>query len=343
MASIRDVAREAGVSPATVSRIINHDQHFAVKNSTRRKVMEVVRKLHYDPRTNQVNRTEIMMNQTNASIMVLCTLSSLQESNDLYFASIDEAIHSEAERVGLKIGNFTRFPNSKFSYSDVMKYSAIIIIGTFSEHFLNSIYHFNRNIVIVDEYRYLNKFDLVRNNYHDETKKALNSLYQQGHRNIAFIGGPINQMDRNGVIEEQFADIRTTAYLDWMRVHKLHPHYLSTDWSLHQGYLAMDELLNGHQKPTVIILASDQLAVGAYRAIQLHHLVIPEDISVMSFNDSQVASYLVPSLTSVHAPSSEMGCAAVRLVVDRLLNHRTISCQVILPSQLVTRESTMDI
>ena len=221
------------------------------------------------------------------------------------------------------------------------KFDGVIIIGTFSERFLNSVYRCNRNLVVVDEYRYFDQFDLVRNNYHAETERALNMLYHQGHRQIAFIGGAINQMEKAGITGEQITDIRTTAYLNWMQIHRLRSKNLTTDWSTHEGYQAMEEILDSNTIPTAVVVASDQLAIGAYRSIQLHHLVIPEDIEVVSFNDSQVASYLVPSLSSVHAPSNEMGRAAVRLLLDRWRNRRTVPWQAVLPSKLVARESTV--
>lgn len=338
MASIRNIAREAGVSPATVSRVLNQDKKFSVRSSTRERVMEVVRKLHYDPREHREMVQSIP--HRNREIIVLCSLTSSQATRDLYFATIDEGVHEEAATLDVKVGAFVRFPNPGFDYQTVGKFDGVIVIGTFSERFLNSIYRFNRNLVVVDEYRYFDQFDLVRNNYHDETERTLDTLYQQGHRKIAFIGGEINQMTKTGVTGEKITDIRTSAYLNWMQVHHLHSRNLTTDWSTHEGYQAMEELLNSDTIPTAVLVASDQLAIGAYRSIQLHHLVIPEDLEVASFNDSQVASYLVPSLSSVHAPSSEMGRAAVRLLLDRWNNRRTVPWQVVLPSKLIAREST---
>lgn len=339
MASIRDIAKEAGVSPATVSRVLNEDKQFSVRPATRERVMNVVQKLHYDPR---INRKQIQtIPHKNKEIIVLTTLSSHQETRDLYFASIDEGLHQEATTSNIKIGAFVRFPNPQFEFHDVQKFDGVIIMGTFYEHFLNSLYRFNHNIVIVDEYRYFTKFDLVRNNYRDETSRTLDMLYHQDYRRIAFIGGEVNQMDRQGLTGHKVSDIRTTEYLNWMKIHQLRPHELITDWSAKEGQLAMEELLsNEKSRPTAVMLASDQLAIGAYRAIQLHHLVIPNDIAVVSFNDSQVASYLVPSLSSVHASSNEMGRAAIRLLMDRFTNHRQLPCQLILPSNLIAREST---
>lgn len=338
MASIRDIAKEVGVSPATVSRVLNQDKKFSVRPSTRARVMKVVRELHYDPRQHR-DRVQSIPKRTK-EIIVLCTLSNREEAQDLYFASIDDGIHQEAEIMGVKIGRFLRFPNPDFDYRMVAKFNGVIVIGTFTQHFLNSIYHINHNIVIVDEYRYMAKFDLVRNNYHTETGRTLDKLYRLGHRKIAFIGGEIKQMDRQRIVDRMITDTRTQAYLNWMKIHQLHPRSLMTNWSSNEGKLAMDELLSGKHRPTAVMLASDQLAIGAYRAIQLHHLIIPEDLAVVSFNDSQMASFLVPSLSSVHAPSVEMGKAAIRLMNDRLENRRILPCQLILPSELVEREST---
>lgn len=338
MASIRDVAREAGVSPATVSRVLNEDQRFSVKKTTRDKVLAVVEKLHYDPR---MNRTQFKgVSPRKKSIIVLCTLSNKDEVRDLYFASIDEGIHEEAEVAGIEIGQFVRFPNPDFSFKIIKQYDGVIIIGTFTRRIIGLVCQMNNNVVIVDEYRYIRHVDLVRNNFQQETGRVLDNLYNQGHRSITFIGGAVHPMDHDKQSTVDSPDMRTNAYENWMHIHNLRPRTLITDWTPDQGYQAMDELLNNDNIPTAVVMASDQLAVGAYRAIQLHHLVIPQDICVVSFNDSQVASFLVPSLSSVHAPSFEMGQAAIRLMTDRLSNNRRLPCQVILPSELVERESS---
>lgn len=99
------------------------------------------------------------------------------------------------------------------------------------------------------------------------------------------------------------------------------------------------EVLNLKDRPTAIFCANDSLAIGCYKAIQEAALKVPDDISVVGFNDISMTKYLVPPLTTVHVPMDFMGEEAVNLLSERINTNREISMHVSVPAKLVIRES----
>lgn len=101
----------------------------------------------------------------------------------------------------------------------------------------------------------------------------------------------------------------------------------------------MKELLELPDRPTAVFVANDSLAIGCYKAVHEDGLAIPEDISVVGYNDIPAAKYLVPPLTTVHLYMDFMGEQAVLVLAERILTGREISIQTLIPAKLVIRES----
>ena len=189
MTSIREIARKAGVSPATVSRVLNRDKTFSIKNSTRQKVLNLAKSLHYELKPNRPS------NGPKRKIIVLCALSVETLNRDLYFSDIKKGLYKEADISHITVVNFIHFPDSKFRFSDLKKFDGIIVIGTFTSNFLEHVAKYNTNVVIINEPRDFEKFDLIRNNYYSYTNKILDLLFERNFHKIALIGGAVNQMD----------------------------------------------------------------------------------------------------------------------------------------------------
>ena len=166
--------------------------------------------------------------------------------------------------------------------------------------------------------------------------KVMAYLMNQGHRKIAFIGG--YETDSDGV---EVVDNRTYAYVRIMKQEGLfREEYLKVGgYTPRYGYQMMGELLELPDAPTAVFVANDSLAIGCYKAVNEKGLSIPDDISVIGYNDIPAAKYLVPPLTTVHLHMDFMGEQAVTLLAEKILSGREISIQVLIPAKLVLRES----
>ncbi|MCX2186352.1 MULTISPECIES: LacI family DNA-binding transcriptional regulator [Limosilactobacillus] len=337
MASIRQIARLTGYSPATVSRVLNHDDRLAVKATTWEKIIQTAAALHYETHEHHGERVRAM-NLQRSRILVLLTHQDSGPTS--YFTEINRGIKMAAQEHGLPISAWLMFPQPDFDYRRAADYHALILVGTFSQHFLTRLYHYNQNLIIIDDYRYSDRYDLVRNNYEAVMHQALDQLYRQGHRHIFFIGGAINPVAARGSEQTGIADIRTRVYENWMQVHHLTAHTYVTRWIEADGHHAMTAILDRRLPIDALVIASDRLAVGAYQALHERGVSVPDNLAVVSFDDSAQAAQLTPPLSSIRPHSYEMGRAAVRLAIERLIDRRTVAEQVILPSRLVERASS---
>ncbi|MBA1394839.1 LacI family DNA-binding transcriptional regulator, partial [Lactobacillus sp. XV13L] len=149
MANIRKIAKLAGVSTATVSRILNKDETFSVSDSTKERVLETVKRLNY-----KLNSSSGTDNIDKLHIGVINCLSSEEELKDPYFREIKIGIEEQAEFWGMTLEKEFRFPKAKFNWQDFSIYGAVIVIGSLMESVLADIYKYNHNIIIVDEQRH---------------------------------------------------------------------------------------------------------------------------------------------------------------------------------------------
>lgn len=338
MAGIRTVAKRAMVSPATVSRFLNEDVTLKITEETKQRILEAVDFYDYKPKERE--------RKTTYEIGVLTTVSEIQELEDPYFRSIRVGIISECANSNVEIKKIVYYQaNQEFDLSQLKDCGAILVIGRFQNAIYEELLTLNRHIIAIDvpsdEVNF--PIDTVFTDLAKATMNHLDRLYEKGHRQICFIGGKRKLLGKTGqpLVDKQ--EVRYQAYLDWMTKQGLTEQieaYLG-DWGYEEGYRLTEQLLANHQDkmPSALLVASDPMAVGVYRALQKKGIRIPEDISIVSFDDLEVAQYLTPTLSSVAISSEEIGKIAVRLAKQRLAKERKVHVNVEVGYQLQVRES----
>lgn len=334
MAGIREIAKIAGVSQATVSRVLNRDENFSVSETTRNNILEIANELRYNPKKSVKSKSVDKL-----SIVIITTLSKDSEINEPYFISIRNGVEKEAAKWGVRIMNLIRFPQSNFDYELLSSYGGIVVIGSLTEEALNNIYQQNKNLIVVDEHRFLPNFDIIENDFQYQVHEELDVLSAKGHKQIAYIGGSATLVDENGKSTHILKDVRETAYEEWMGSKGYQKTIISSEWTTESGMYAAEKLLDQFPDVTAIVVASDPLAIGVYRGLQKAGKRIPDDIAIFSFDDVKTAEYLVPSLSTVKPGSEEMGRLAILLIRDRLFYNRKFPIRVTVPSVLNQRES----
>lgn len=338
MAGIRTVAKRAMVSPATVSRFLNEDSTLKITDETKQRILEAVAFYNYKPKERERKST--------LEIGVLTTVSEIQELEDPYFRSIRVGIISECAKSNVVIKKIVYYQtNQSFDFEQLSQCGAILAIGRFQNEVYAELMTMNANIIAIDVPSNELAFP-IDSVYTDLTKATMNHLerlYQNGHRHISFIGGKKKLLGKDGHVSIDDQEVRYQAYLDWMNKKGLSEQidYYLGDWGYEEGYRLTEELLDKHQDnlPTALVVASDPMAVGVYRALQKRGITIPQDISVVSFDDLEVAQYLTPTLSSVAISAEEIGKIAVRLAKQRLTKARKIHVNVEVGYQVKVRES----
>lgn len=318
MPSIRDVAKMAGVSPASVSRILNNDKSFHINENSRKRVIEVAKKLNYSKSKNRSGPKE----NKGMNIGLILRHSEKSEAQDPYFQNIHDGIIEEANKWRLETEVAFRMHDKNKDLDSLSKYGAIILVGQMTNEAIERIRNHNKNIILVDAEPVLDDCTYIQNDFTGQTTKILNYLYKLGHRNIAYIGGKSSIVNLDGETVPLDTDKRALAYSSWMRIKGLNRfEYLYLEnWSIDNGYKLCNKMIAEREElPTAILVGSDPMALGVYKSLKSHNIKIPNEVSVISFDDVEINRYLTPSLSSVYMDSKRMGQVAVRLAKDMMI------------------------
>lgn len=324
MATIKDIAREAGVSAATVSRVLNNDLSLAVSDDTRSRVFAVAEQLGYKPsRLRQLKReTEL----SSKAITLLLWCSAEEEREDPYYGSIRRGVELRCEELGIVLGQTLRGRNP---LPPLRADDGLIVVGGFDPKEFERLHADKSTTVLVDQYEERLEYDSVRTHFRQAVGQALTHLLDLGHRDIAFIGGG-GEGERRA---HHFSRIlQSQGCYDPVLVRK-------GSWSSADGYRMMDELLAGAKRPTACFAASDPLAVGALRALHDHGVQVPAEMAIVGFDDIEMAAYVQPPLTTVRAYPEQMGKAAVQLLAERF-EGREVPSHTIIGTKLIVRETS---
>lgn len=327
MATIKDIAAKAGVSIATVSRVLNYDETLNVQAETRKRIFLVAEELDYQVKEKKKRKRKL-------KIGVLYSYSLEEELEDTYYLSVRVAIEKKLREEGYKKYQIDKAETGE----NLASLDGIICLGTFSQSMVERIEAFKKPAVFADAVPDTERFDSVIHDIERSVLKVMRYLTEQGHERIAFIGG--YETDGDGA---EVVDNRTYAYQRFMKQAGLfRGEYVKIGgYTPKYGYQMMGELLGLPEKerPTAVFVANDSLAIGCYKAVHEKGLTIPEDVSIVGYNDIPAARYLVPPLTTVHLHMDFMGERAVTVLAERILSGREIPTQTLIPALLMERES----
>ncbi|MEH7385378.1 LacI family DNA-binding transcriptional regulator [Bacillus sp. JJ1521] len=326
MATIKDIADLAQVSNATVSRVLNYDETLNVAPETRKRIFEAAEELNY------VITSKKKKEKKKGVVGLYYSYSLEEELVDTYYLSIRVALEKKLESMGMEIVKITK-DDSKRSFS---KMDGIICLGTFKKAEIELIKSFDKPSVFVDANPDEDHFDAVVIDFNSATKKALNYLVDLGHQNIGFIGGVETDMYGN-----RFKDLRQDVFESYLMEKGIYNEEFVKigGYNPKDGYQILKEMLSQKEKPTAIFVANDSIAVGCYKAAYELGVKIPEDLSIVGFNDVSSAQYMVPPLTTVKLYTEIMGESAVDLLLERIATKREICKKLTIHTKLIVRGS----
>lgn len=330
MASIRDIAREAEVSPGTVSRVLNNDPTLSVSKDTRERIHRVANELQYQKSARK-----------NKSIQIITYASRAKEMSDPYYREIRLAIEAEVKRLNLSLKRTIRIDGNdkNLDLYKIEKAGAIIVVGNFSKEALNTLRKYNKNIVVINNPNTPKSIDAVYSDLHYSMTNLLNEIKALGMTQIAYIGGSHMIRDLAGTPSSNHTDVRYEAYKQWCSEHQIKEITMIDGWKKENGEEAVKILLKAQQLPEVFIAGNDMIAIGILQQIQYEKIAIPSDVKLISFNDLEVIQYAVPSVSSVHIPVDEFGRTAVRMAEERINKTRQVAIHVVVEAQLKERNT----
>ena len=325
MATLKDIAQAAGISTGAVSRILNNDPTLSVSPETKRKVFEIAQELGYQKAK--------IRDKSLFKMGILQWFSVEQEMQDSYYLLVRQGIEDYCQKHS--IGIIRAFQSDEASIKTLQGVDGLICIGKFSHEEVQKFMNICPNIVFLDMPVLDYNITTLTMDFKSAVYDALDYLIELGHTKIAYLGG--KEFVGN---QELFIEERKQAFVSYMNNHGLDGSCIYEDaFSTASGYQMMQKILESAHLPTAIFAASDAIAFGAMRAIQEKGLSIPDDISIIGFNDTEMSSYTTPALTTISAPAYDMGQHGANLIYAATNLNINTPLKAKIPCQLMKRES----
>ncbi|HRH45999.1 MAG TPA: LacI family DNA-binding transcriptional regulator [Pyrinomonadaceae bacterium] len=326
---IKDVALEAGVSTATVSHVINQTKF--VTEETRHKVLNAIEKLNFYP--NAHART-LASGRSNIIGLLISDISNP------FFPELVKSIEAEAFEQGFNIMLFNTNYDAGRAADYVRRLIELKVAGValmtaelepalIDELARKEVRVVFNDLGIVSEY-----MSNIVLDYSAGIDEAVRHLVSLGHKRIAHISG--SSRIRSGVI-------RRDAFIE--AINRYLPQNKETlifegDFRFESGRSAANEILNLDELPTAIVVANDMMALGAMQELKSNGIKIPQDISIVGFDDIAFASLADPPLTTVCSPRVEIGRRAIEALVTTIKIPHQQGMEIKIPTYLIIREST---
>ncbi len=327
MATIKDIAAAANVSAAAVSRILNHDETLNVSPDTRQKVFDTAKALHYVKRNRPLVKSAFTLG-------IVQWFSSQQELEDSYYLLIRQGIEDYCLLHNIQI---MRTYKSDVNYQEALRdVDCVICIGKFSRNEVDFWTGRNPNILFLDMPVDDPDITTITLDFAGAVDQVMQYLTSLGHRRIGFLTG-IEYVDF-GV---PYPDYRKEEFIRYCQKHGIlyEPYLKEGDFRIDSGYEMMCEMIESGPLPSAVFAASDPIAIGAVRALTEHGFSVPDDISVVGFDDISMAEFTMPPLTTVHAPAYHMGHYGASILHNIIKEHRGAALKIQLPCKLVVRDS----
>lgn len=326
MATIKEIAQIVGVSSAAVSRVLNYDEGISVSQETREAIFSTAEKIGYKKK---------VIYPKIENVMLLYWVSHEEELEDIYYQAIHTELIRQAEIMNIQLSVVTKEDGLGAIKPDI---NAFVAIGWFNRKELNRIHKMCKKGVFIDTSPDEKLFDAVRPNLDSFVTQMVDYFVEKGHKTIGFIGG----IDRNIDTEKPSMDIREWSFRQSAKYYDLLNDdyiFIADHYTVAEGYRLGKEMVKSGKIPSALCLASDTLAIGVLQALNEEGIQIPEQVSIFSINDVNIAQYVSPPLTTFHIDIPLLCETALDLLRERVLKGGQITKAVFINGMPVFRKS----
>jgi LacI family transcriptional regulator len=327
--TIMDVAEEAGVSFSTVSRVVNNKSY--VKEETRKKVLQAMTRLGY-----QANLTARSLAGGRSNVIGLLVVDLTTQYLGEIMRGIDDVL--AANQYELMLYTTHRRKTKESAYVNMMARGLadglLIVLPREPEAYLESLRQREFPHVLIDQYGIDDADISVTAANHQGGYEATKHLIDLGHKRIGIITGWTDMISAQHRLEGYKAALADHGIpLDSELI-------FEGDFTQACGFNGASQFLNLYEPPTAVFASNDVSAVGVIDAARAHGLSVPDQLSVIGFDDIPMAATLNPQLTTMHQPLQEMGRSATQLLLNLVDNSKEKPTSIVLPTKLILREST---
>lgn len=330
--SLRDVAKQAKVSVATVSMVLNDNPR--ISRATHMRVQRLIERMGYQP-----NRLAQSLSSRYTTVLAVLVPALRHAFADAYFGELISGICDRAGKMGYKIILEQAKPDFVREQRHIQIFErryvdGVLCLGTNDRHHhLEDFADDRYPVMVVDNYFDRWKLDYVACDYRSGAEQAMNYLLQLGHRRIALLSAAPEihtARDIADVYHERLTAAGVRVDESWIEDGK---------FTEEGGAAATRRVLERHPDITAIFAGNDKMAVGALHLLARMNIDVPSQVSVIGFDDLQHAAFVNPSLTTVHLPLYQVGLLACEKLIERIRG-RSEKIAETLSTHLVVRDST---
>lgn len=325
MATIKDIATKAGVSPAAVSRVLNHDTTLSINEETKRRIFEVAEELNYTKHHKKKPKQQ-------KKIGLIQWYQPSEELEDIYYLAIRLGIEKRAEELSIEL-----IKCELDSLTDI-DLDGILALGKFDKSEIQKMSASSETIVFIDYDASADGFSSVIVDMEKAMQSVAELIEEQRYRSVGVLQG----LEYTKTCRQLVADDRLNKLSYFLGENASLDCVLEMSFSVESGYdrmLTYIETTPPEEFVDVFFAESDAIAVGALRALREKNVSVPKDIALISFNDISVAKYLTPSLTTVHVPTEVMGNLAVSHLLTLLDTGIDKPITIDVSTQLIKRQT----
>ena len=337
MATLKEISEIAGYSIATISRVLNEDETLNVTEATRKKILEVAGSLDYEGKSK--NSQAKKRKQEPMRLGIVEMMDAGKQLEDPYYLYLKNNVDYCCFDNGFETVTL-QYEEESGLYRGIVqeKLQGILAIGQFSEGQICAMERWTDHIVFVDSSPYEEKYTSVIPNYEMGIRQGVEYLAEMGHKKIAFVGPMISTDSRNQRAPEQ----RWTLFSDYMEFR--HPELISdfvdVPWRANHITDEIAGYLKDNPEPASAFFAfNETTAMGILRTLQVLGYQVPEDFSVLSYNDTALASLMQPQLTSISIRLQQIAQIAVEHLEAQIQGQAIAPVKMSVPSDLVKRDS----
>ena len=325
MATVQDVADEAGVSAMTVSRFFNHPHQLSP--DTKERVREAVEALQYVP--NQTARS-LTSGETKTVALILADITNP------FFTQVARGAEDAAQAAGyaLILSNTDETPSKEQRYINVLvsrQIDGVLLAPHDGGDRVQTLRQHDVPVVLIDRRVPGADVDTLTTDSADGSRQLVTHLREQGYRRIGFVGGHPDISS----LEERLA-----GYRDAMQAAGLTPDVHLGAYSVESGETITEELIASDALPDAIIAANNLVAVGCVSTLRRHDRHVPDDVALACFGDLELTARIDPFLTVIAQPAYELGRRAMEQLIERMEGSTDPAGDTVLPVELIARRST---
>ena len=331
MTTIKEIAAKSGFSPATVSRLLSNDPRLSVTSETKSKILRVANELGYFKKnSNKVNNLK-------PEIAVLYRVNGNEQLQDEYFSFLRDAIRKVAIEKEIKLTLFTEVDEL---IKQASLFQGFLGVGTAELNYkeLKRLHNVLPSGVFIDINPVPQLFDSVQSNLELTVQDAIKKLIARGYTNLGYIGAESFTLDH-----QPQRDIREITFTEFCKTQgiKKTEVFAKGIVSVKNGYQLAKEVVKklGRNLPDAFIIASDTLSVGVLQYFNEVGIRVPKDTAIISINNSEVAKYISPPLTSYNIDQTALSKLAISVLLMRITNSDLPKVHVTMNTNLIIRKS----